>query len=187
MTATVWLLALSWRTMRSCTTKGRRFLLSSCDCDPFAKVKEWLRGTRYNTRNELIRAIGRSTRNINKDGRTDGVRRLLNICQKVINKGRLYWRYINVVLLWIKPRQIIIECCNYFLSNSYMKWTVFVETRSFSRSLPAPISYYSPLLLPLTVTCKTILCAEWKRRHDDICRVFRKSYYKLLGFVERTE
>ena len=46
-----------------------------------------LRGTQYNTRVELIRAIGRSILNINKDGRADGVRRLSNIWQKVINKG----------------------------------------------------------------------------------------------------
>ena len=45
--------------------------MSPCDYDLFAKVKEPLRGTRYNTRDELIRAIGRSIRNINKDGRTD--------------------------------------------------------------------------------------------------------------------
>ena len=43
------------------------------DYDLFAKVKEPLRGTRYNTRDELIRVIGRSIRNINKDGRVDGV------------------------------------------------------------------------------------------------------------------
>ncbi|KAJ4428030.1 hypothetical protein ANN_24044 [Periplaneta americana] len=53
-----------------------------CDYDLFTKVKEPLRGTRYNTRDELIRALGRSIRNINKDGRADGVRRLPNICQK---------------------------------------------------------------------------------------------------------
>ena len=35
------------------------------DYNLFAKVKEPLQGTRYN---ELIRAIGRSIRNINKDG-----------------------------------------------------------------------------------------------------------------------
>ncbi|KAJ4433695.1 hypothetical protein ANN_16006 [Periplaneta americana] len=53
-----------------------------CDYDLFTKVKEPLRGTRYNTRDELIRALGRSIRNINKDGRADGVRRLPNIWQK---------------------------------------------------------------------------------------------------------
>ncbi|KAJ4434378.1 hypothetical protein ANN_22938 [Periplaneta americana] len=54
-----------------------------CDYDLFTKVKEPLRGTRYNIRDELIRALGRSIRNINKDGRADGVRRLPNIWQKV--------------------------------------------------------------------------------------------------------
>ena len=52
--------------------------------------KEPLRGTPYNARDELIRAIGRSIRNINKDGHADGVRRLPNILQKVINKGSDY-------------------------------------------------------------------------------------------------
>ena len=56
--------------------------MSPCDYDLFAKVKEPLRGTRYNTRDELIRAIGRSIRNINKDGCADGVRRLPNIWKK---------------------------------------------------------------------------------------------------------
>ncbi|KAJ4441169.1 hypothetical protein ANN_11020 [Periplaneta americana] len=53
-----------------------------CDYDLFTKVKEPLRGTRYNTRDELVRALGRSIRNINKDGRADGVRRLPSIWQK---------------------------------------------------------------------------------------------------------
>ncbi|KAJ4426670.1 hypothetical protein ANN_26468 [Periplaneta americana] len=57
--------------------------MSPCDYDLFTKVKEPLRGTRYNTRDELIRAIGRSIRNINKDRRADGVRRLPNIWKKV--------------------------------------------------------------------------------------------------------
>ena len=40
--------------------------ISPYDYDLFAKVKEPLRGTRCNTRDELIRAIGRSVRNIIK-------------------------------------------------------------------------------------------------------------------------
>ena len=44
-----------------------------------AKVKEPPRGSRYNTRDELTRTLGRSILNINKDGRADGVRHLLNI------------------------------------------------------------------------------------------------------------
>ncbi|KAJ4449293.1 hypothetical protein ANN_00691 [Periplaneta americana] len=59
-----------------------------CDYDLFTKVKEPLRGTRYNTRDELIRALGRSIRNINKDGRADDVRRLPNIWQKVAESKR---------------------------------------------------------------------------------------------------
>ena len=47
--------------------------MSPWDYDLFAEVKEPLRGTRYNTRDEFIRVIGRSIRNINKDGRADGV------------------------------------------------------------------------------------------------------------------
>ena len=47
--------------------------MSPHDYDLFAKMKEPLRGTRYNTRDELIRTIGRSIRNINKDGCADGV------------------------------------------------------------------------------------------------------------------
>ena len=56
----------------------------------FAKVKEPQRGTRHNTRDELIRAIGRSVWNINKDGRADGARCLRNIWQHVLNKGGDY-------------------------------------------------------------------------------------------------
>ena len=52
---------------------------SPCDYDIIAEVKEPLRGTRYSTRDELIRAIVRSIRNINKDGSADGVQRLSNI------------------------------------------------------------------------------------------------------------
>ena len=40
---------------------------SPCDYDLFAKVKEPLRETRYNTRDEHIRAVGRSIQNMNKD------------------------------------------------------------------------------------------------------------------------
>ena len=61
--------------------------MSPCDYDLFAKVKEPLPGTRYNTRDELLGATGWSKRNINKDGRADGVRRLPNIWRNMINQG----------------------------------------------------------------------------------------------------
>ena len=80
--------------------------MSPCDYDLFAKVKEPLRGTRYNTRNELIRAIGRSIRKINKDGRDDGVRSLPNSWQKEINKGEATILKVHkCCTLWIKPCQ----------------------------------------------------------------------------------
>ena len=50
--------------------------INPCDYDLFAKVRELLRGTQYNTRHELICAMERSVQNINKDGRADGARHL---------------------------------------------------------------------------------------------------------------
>ena len=67
--------------------------MSPCDYNVFAKVKEPLWGTLYNTRDELIHAIERSLRKINKNWRSDhilcsdGVWHLPNIWQKIINKG----------------------------------------------------------------------------------------------------
>ena len=61
--------------------------MSPCNYNLFTKVKEPLRGTRYNTRNYLIRAIGQSIWIINKDGCSDSVQLLPNIWQKDINKG----------------------------------------------------------------------------------------------------
>ncbi|PSN49865.1 hypothetical protein C0J52_14145 [Blattella germanica] len=67
--------------------------MSPCDYDLFSKVKEPLRGNRYNTREAIIHAVGRSIWNINRNGRTDGVRCLPNICkhlQKVISNASDY-------------------------------------------------------------------------------------------------
>jgi len=47
--------------------------MSPCDYDLFAKMKEPLRGIRYNTREAIIRAVGRSLLDINRSGRADGV------------------------------------------------------------------------------------------------------------------
>ncbi|PNF43542.1 hypothetical protein B7P43_G03933 [Cryptotermes secundus] len=55
--------------------------MSPCDYDLFAKTKEPLRGTRYNKREEIIRAVGRSLLDINRSGRADDVRRLPQIWQ----------------------------------------------------------------------------------------------------------
>ncbi|PNF20120.1 hypothetical protein B7P43_G04750, partial [Cryptotermes secundus] len=61
--------------------------MSLCYYDLFAKMKEPLQGTRYNTREEIICAVGRSLLNIDRSGRTDGVRRLPQIWQKVVHMG----------------------------------------------------------------------------------------------------
>jgi hypothetical protein len=53
--------------------------MSPCDYDLFAKMKETLRGTRYNTREEIIHAVGWSLLDINRSLRADGVRRLPQI------------------------------------------------------------------------------------------------------------
>ena len=76
--------------------------MSPCDYDLFAKVKEPLRGTRHNIRDELIRTIGWSIRNINKMDALM-VYDAFQTFEKGDSKGgRLYRRYINVVPLWIK-------------------------------------------------------------------------------------
>ena len=87
------------------------------DYDLLAKVKEPLRGTRYNTRDELIRAIGRAIRNINKNGRADGVQRLPNIWQNVINKGGIILNVHKCCILVNNATSGISNCCHYFLSN----------------------------------------------------------------------
>jgi hypothetical protein len=52
--------------------------MSLCDYDLFAKLKEPLPGERYNTRVEIIRAVGWSLLDINRNGR------LPQIWQKVV-------------------------------------------------------------------------------------------------------
>ena len=64
--------------------------MSPCDYDLFAKMKEPLRGIRYNTREAIIRAVGRSLLDINRSGRADGVRRLPQIWRKVVHMGGDY-------------------------------------------------------------------------------------------------
>ena len=63
--------------------------MSSSDYDLFAKVKDPLRGTLHNTRDELIRAIGRSIglRNIKNMDALMVYDALQTFGQKVINKG----------------------------------------------------------------------------------------------------
>ena len=99
------------------TTKYRRFLLRPCDYDLFTKVKEPLRWTRDNTRDELIRAIERSILDINKDGRADDIRRLPNIWQNVINKGVTILKVHKCCTPVNKAMSEISNCWHYVLSN----------------------------------------------------------------------
>jgi transposase len=47
--------------------------MSSCDYDLFTKMKETLRGKRYNTREAIIRAVGRSLLDINRRDYIEGM------------------------------------------------------------------------------------------------------------------
>jgi hypothetical protein len=62
--------------------------MSLYDYDLFVKMKEPLRGTRYSTGEEIIRAVGWSLLNINRSGRADGIRRRPQIWQEVVHMGR---------------------------------------------------------------------------------------------------
>jgi hypothetical protein len=53
-------------------------------------MKEPLRGKRYNTRDAIIRAITQSLQDVNRDGRADGVQRLPQVWQKVMDMGGDY-------------------------------------------------------------------------------------------------
>ena len=91
-------LLLSWS---SCTTGNGRFwnstILSRYESMRFRSLHQSERTTARdlcNTRDELMLAIGWSIRNIIKEWHADWI------------KGWLYWRYINVVPLWIKMSNI---------------------------------------------------------------------------------
>ena len=91
-------------------------------------MKEPLRETRYNTRDELNNVIGWSIRNINKDGRADGVQRLPNIRQKVINKAATILIVRKCCTPVNKAVSEILNCCHYFLYNSYWAVTLILAT-----------------------------------------------------------
>jgi hypothetical protein len=79
--------------------------MSPCDYELFAKMKE-LRGTRCNTREGIIGAVGRSLLGINRSGRADGVRRLPQIwVEGCTHGGRLYCR--NVCLPDFRSREML--------------------------------------------------------------------------------
>ena len=80
-------------------------------------MKDPLRGTRYKTRDELIRAIGRLMRNINKDGHTDGVWCIPNIWQKVINEGATILKVHKCCTPVNKALSEISNCCHPFYAT----------------------------------------------------------------------
>ena len=108
--------------------------LSLCDYDLFAKVKEPLRGPRYNTRDELIRAIGRLLRKINKYGHADGVRCLPKIWQKAINKGATILKVYERCTLVNKVISEISSCWHFlFIQTSY--YDIFAKVKEPLRGI----------------------------------------------------
>jgi hypothetical protein len=74
-------------------------VLAEGDYDLFAKMKEPLQGTCYNTREEIICPLGRSLLDINRRGRADGVHRLPQIWQKAVHMRDDYIEGIKCVYL----------------------------------------------------------------------------------------
>ncbi|KAJ4450652.1 hypothetical protein ANN_02081 [Periplaneta americana] len=124
-----------------------------CDYDLFTRVKEPLRGTWYNTRDELIRAIGRSIWNINTHGSADGVRRLPNIWQKgdknilllsvefpqnIIPKLITEWKYAKYIVF--KHHVLVDEPASSGISGAELGFCSGGET---SRKRILPVAYAS--------------------------------------------
>ena len=84
-----------------------------------------LRGTGYNTRDERIRAIGRSIWNINNDGRSDGVRRLPKIWEMVMNKGATILKVHKCCTLVNKAMSQISNFCHYFFPTLVLQCNVY--------------------------------------------------------------
>lgn len=59
--------------------------ISHCDFDLIPKVKEPLRGRRFKTIPDIIDAVGRSVRTINKTGATKGIMRLPHRWERVLH------------------------------------------------------------------------------------------------------
>jgi len=59
--------------------------ISPCDFDLIPKVKEPLRGRRFKTIPDVIDAVGRSVRTINKTGAAKGIMRLPHRWKRVLH------------------------------------------------------------------------------------------------------
>ena len=64
--------------------------LSPCDFDLIPKMKEPLRGIRFRTVPEILQAVYRSIRTINKTGAAKGILRLPYRWQRVVNNAGDY-------------------------------------------------------------------------------------------------
>ncbi|KAJ4437424.1 hypothetical protein ANN_17568 [Periplaneta americana] len=64
--------------------------LSSCDYDLIPKMKEPLRDVRFRTVPDILQAIGRSIRNINRTGAATGIIRLPHRWQRVVDNAGYY-------------------------------------------------------------------------------------------------
>ncbi|KAJ4448075.1 hypothetical protein ANN_10087 [Periplaneta americana] len=61
--------------------------LSSCDYDLITKMKEPLRDFRFRTVPDILQAVGRSIRNINRTGAPTGILRLPHRWQRVVDNA----------------------------------------------------------------------------------------------------
>ena len=64
--------------------------LSPCDYDLIPKLKEPLRDIRFQTVPDILWAVGRSVRNIDRTGTATGIRRLLHRWQRVVDNAGGY-------------------------------------------------------------------------------------------------
>ncbi|KAJ4428215.1 hypothetical protein ANN_24230 [Periplaneta americana] len=64
--------------------------LSSCDYDLIPKMKKPLRDVRFRTVPDILQAVGRSIRNINRTGAATGILRLAHRWQRVVDSAGYY-------------------------------------------------------------------------------------------------
>ncbi|KAJ4429742.1 hypothetical protein ANN_21946 [Periplaneta americana] len=62
----------------------------SCDYDSIPKMKEPLRDFRFRTVPDILQAVGRSIRNINRTGASTGILRLPHRWERVVDNAGYY-------------------------------------------------------------------------------------------------
>jgi hypothetical protein len=73
--------------------------MSPCNYDRFAKMKEPLQGTHYNTGGGIICPVGRSLLDISSNGHADGVQHLPKIWLKAVHMGAIILKECKSVYL----------------------------------------------------------------------------------------